>query len=43
MHVLIDEQFVYDQMRENETAIWSLLLAGGYMRVFGQRELTDEE
>lgn len=43
LHVLIDEQFVYDQMRENETAIWSLLLAGGYLRVFGQRELTDEE
>ena len=43
LHVLIDEPFVYDQMRENETAIWSLLLAGGYMRVFGQRELTDEE
>ena len=43
LHVLIDEQFVYDQMRENETAVWSLLLAGGYLRVFGQRELTDEE
>ncbi len=29
----IDEQIVYNQLDENETAIWSLLLAGGYLKV----------
>lgn len=43
LNVSIDEQFVYSQMSENETAVWSLLLASGYLRVFGCRELTDEE
>jgi hypothetical protein len=37
------QQFVYGQMSENETAVWSLLLASGYLRVFGCRKLTDEE
>lgn len=43
LNVSIDEQFVYSQMGENETAVWSLLLASGYLRVFGSRKLTDEE
>lgn len=43
LNVSIDEQYVYSQMCENETAIWSLLLASGYLRVFGYREFTDEE
>ena len=43
LHVSMDEQFVYNQMSENETAIWSLLLASGYLRVFSYRKLTDEE
>ena len=43
LNVSIDEQFVYSQMSENETAVWSLLLASGYLRVFGCRKLTDEE
>ncbi len=43
LHVSMDEQFVYSQVNENETAIWSLLLASGYLRVFGYRKLTDEE
>lgn len=43
LNVSIDEQFVYSQISENETAIWSLLLAGGYLRVFGCRKYTDEE
>lgn len=43
MSVSMDEQFVYGQLSENETAIWSLLLASGYLRVFGCRKLTDEE
>ena len=29
----IDEQIVYNQLNENETAIWSLLLASGYLKV----------
>ena len=29
----IDEQIVYDQLNGDETAIWSLLLASGYLKV----------
>ena len=29
----IDEQIVYNQLSENEEAIWSLLLASGYLKV----------
>ena len=29
----IDEQIVYDQLDDNENAIWSLLLASGYLKV----------
>ena len=29
----IDEQIVYDQLDDNEEAIWSLLLASGYLKV----------
>mgnify|MGYP003307826679 FL=1 len=29
----IDEQIVYNQLDDNETAIWSLLLASGYLKV----------
>ncbi len=31
----VDEQIVYNQLDENESAIWSLLLASGYLRVLG--------
>lgn len=31
--VLIDEQIVYDQLSVKESSIWSLLLAGGYLKV----------
>ena len=36
----IDEQIVYNQLDENEQAIWSLLLASGYLKVvsFGSYE-----
>lgn len=30
---VIDEQIVYDQLSENEEAMWSLLLASGYLKV----------
>ena len=29
----IDEQIVYDQLDEDEQAVWSLLLASGYLKV----------
>src|SRR5699024_10903360 len=29
----IDEQIVYDQLSERESAIWSLFLASGYLKV----------
>lgn len=29
----IDEQIIYDQLDRNETAIWSFLLAGGYLKI----------
>ncbi len=33
IHCAIDEQIVYSQLDENEDAIWSLLLASGYLKV----------
>ncbi len=33
----IDEQIVYDQLDDNEEAIWSLLLASGYLKVLDIR------
>ncbi len=32
-HTLIDEQLVFDQLDYRESAIWSFLLASGYLRV----------
>lgn len=31
--VEIDEQIIYDQLNEDESAIWSLLLASGYLKI----------
>ncbi len=31
--VELDEQIIYDQLSEDESAIWSLLLASGYLKV----------
>ena len=33
VRVEIDEQIVYEQLNDNEQAIWSLLLASGYLKV----------
>ncbi len=30
--VNLDEQIVFDQLEQNENAVWSLLLAGGYLK-----------
>ena len=35
----IDEQIVYDQLEGNEDAIWSLLLASGYLKVVSYDDL----
>ena len=34
----MDEQVVYDQLGEDENAVWSLLLAGGYLKVGAVRQ-----
>lgn len=41
LHTQIDEQIVFSQLNHNEYAIWSLLLAGGYLRV--EKYVLDEE
>lgn len=33
IHIPIDEQIVYNQLGQNEDAVWSLLLASGYLKV----------
>ena len=35
LNMEIDEQIVYDQLMVKKNAIWSLLLAGGYLKVAG--------
>ena len=40
-HTQIDEQIVFSQLDENENAIWSFLLAGGYLRI--KKYAMDEE
>ena len=35
----IDEQIVYNQLRGNEEAIWSLLLASGYLKVISYDDM----
>lgn len=35
IHCPIDEQIVYNQLDNHESAIWSLLLASGYLKVLG--------
>ena len=32
----IDEQIVYNQLDDDEDAVWSLLIAGGYLKVLGR-------
>ena len=34
----IDEQIVYNQLEHDETAIWSLLLASGYLKVLSKEQ-----
>ncbi len=37
----INEQLIYDELDEDETAIWSLLLASGYLKVVSQKDDLD--
>lgn len=37
----IDEQIVYNQLDADEGAIWSLLLAGGYLKVVRHERYED--
>jgi len=39
----IDEQIVYNQLDNNEAAIWSLLLASGYLKVIDHEEENEVE
>ena len=41
IRVPVDEQIIYNQLDENESAIWSLLLATGYLKVISYQ--TGEE
>jgi hypothetical protein len=38
----IDEQIVYNQLDDNEDAIWSLLLASGYLKVISADYISDQ-
>lgn len=41
--VPIDEQIVYDQLDGNEYAIWSLLVASGYLKVLDYEKYEEDE
>ena len=43
LRVPIDEQIVYNQLDDNEEAVWSLLLASGYLKVLDYDRLGDLE
>ena len=39
LRVPVDEQIVYNQLDDNENAIWSLLLASGYLKVLSYDDI----
>ena len=41
-HAQIDEQIVYDQLDTDETAVWSLFLASGYLKVLSYEQSLEE-
>ena len=43
LRVPIDEQIVYNQLDDNEYAIWSLLLASGYLKVLAHDDISELE
>ena len=40
---IVDEHMVYDQLSSNPSAIWSLLLASGYLKVLGRKKENENE
>jgi len=43
IRVPVDEQIVYNQLDDNENAIWSLLLASGYLKVLSYDDISELE
>lgn len=43
METTIDEEIVFEQLEDSSEAIWSLLLASGYLKVDSVSEVDDEE
>ena len=43
LFIPIDEQIVYSQLDDNEYAIWSLLLASGYLKVLSYEEYDSDD
>lgn len=43
LFVPIDEQIVYNQLDDDENAIWSLLLASGYLKVLSYEEYDSDD
>ena len=43
LRVPVDEQIVYNQLDDNENAIWSLLLASGYLKVLSHDDMSELE
>ncbi len=43
LRVPIEEQIVYNQLDDNEDAIWSLLLASGYLKVLSYDDISELE
>ncbi len=43
LRVPVDEQIVYNQLDDNENAIWSLLLASGYLKVLSRDDMSGLE
>ena len=39
----IDEQIVYNQLDDNEDAVWSLLVASGYLKILSYEDIRDLE
>ena len=39
LRVPIDEQIVYNQLEDNEEAVWSLLVASGYLKILDYEDL----
>ena len=39
----IDEQIVYEQLGQRESAIWSLLMASGYLKVISRESITESD